>query len=202
MKPSSCPAPEVLLAMHRARLSPAGKRSVRRHLRRCPVCAQDSRIVAGVLRDESTLIHEIRALLPERGKKRLPSRKSVIRTPLFLAAAAIGLALAFFVIVSVRSPAPTGQAGSYRADLSEFSSGPALAAQLFPKRNDLRDRWSRPAVIIEAGFVGPSPKSLGRLDASASFMIRTDRGRDNELRGWSLAVYEETDRPDFKLRSR
>lgn len=206
---SGCPAPDVLLSFHRATLSPDGRKEIIRHLRRCPACARNSKFVADALKDEKRLILGIEAFLPE--SKRRPRREggfsrlvSRSRTPWPIAAAVAvaGIVLSLFVLFTPGRFSPAGRGMSSNADFSGPASGSTLLARRFSKQGDFLDRPYRSGLVSDSGAGGRQYVSLESYDILASFELSAKRDRDNELHGWSLAIYPAAARPNRAIMRR
>lgn len=197
---SDCPAPEVLLSFHRGRLSSWRRNAVARHLDRCPACARDSQFVAGILNEENGLLQGIAALVPE-SRKRSPNgfrgirRMAGIRAPRYAAAAAAGLAFVLFLIFSPGRESPAGPGKRINDARSGPAAGPAFSAYAFPKRNPFRDRPFRPGAIPDPDLGGRPSIFQEASHVAASFELSVKRERNDELYGWSLALYPETEPP-------
>jgi hypothetical protein len=202
----ACPAPDVLLSFHRGKLSPRQSREVMDHLRRCPACARDSKFIAGVLKDETRLIQGIEAILPESKKKtrpggglsRLVSKFGAPRS-IAAAAAVAGMVVSLVLIFSPGRDAPAGPGMSSIAGFSGPSAASALAAKLFSKRSDAWERPFRSGAIFDSGVDEPGYVSLGSSGVLAAFELSVKRDRNNELYGWSLAIYPEAARSNHAI---
>jgi len=197
-----CPAPDLLLAYHRSRLSGALRKQVRRHLRGCPACARDSRFVAIIVRDEIRLIRGLETVLPGCKETHVPSyggqrRISLTAAPHYLAATAVvaGILLALFIFPPSRRFRLNEPIRATRTASAESVAAAPLAVRMIPKRPDIRDRLIQSGLLVSADY-GRTPAPSPRItDVLASFEISQKRDREAEFFGWSLATASEMGDP-------